>query len=95
MPDSGAIAMSRALRDLALPVKGIDPETVLLDMKIAVKADAQDSARLLIHAGISAGSQMGEVSARGITSRDAAAVRLHPAAMPRPDLSWRRCHTRC
>jgi len=70
-------------------VKGIDPETMLLDMMMAAEADAEDVVRLLTDAGISAGSEMGEVNARGITSGDAAAVRLHPAAVPWPDLSRR------
>ena len=69
--------------------QGLDPQSRLLDVMMAAEADAGDVMRLLIHAGISAGPQVGEVDARGIASRDATPVRLHPAAVPWPHFSRR------
>ena len=78
--------------DAVFAVKGSDPETVLLDMMMAAEADPEDIVWLLIHTGIGATAQMGKVDTRGITSRDAAAVRFYPAAVPRPDLSRTHLH---
>src|SRR5579872_5939793 len=64
--------------DAVSAVKGSDPETVLLDVMMAAEADPEDIVWLLIHTGIGARAQMGKVDARGVTSRDAATVGLHP-----------------
>ena len=74
-------------------VKGIDAETVLLSMVIAAEADPEDVVGLLADTGVGRRAKVGEVNAHTTASRDATAMRPHPAAMPRPDFLHWQLHT--
>src|SRR5439155_19259682 len=66
--------------------KRLGTEPVLLVVVNAAEAHAKDVVRPLCRTGIGGRAQMGKVNGACVTTRDAAAMRFHPAPVPRPHL---------
>ena len=73
--------------DAVLVAEGLGADAVLLVMVQTTQADPKDVVRPLARAGIGGRArQMGKVNAQGTATRNAAAMRTDPAAVPRPNL---------
>jgi hypothetical protein len=83
----GELGGERPQIDPVFIAEGIGTDAVLLlVMMHTAETDPKDVVRPLGLAAVGGRAQMGKINAQGTAARNAAAMRLDPAAVPLPDL---------